>query len=181
MKKFLIIFISVILVFVSCIPAFAENNYSYLYEDSSDIDSIKNKILDDLSNSIYGDQEKKLSVDNLDYDEILKIYNGSNWLEKNTLKLDELNSFMKNSEWFYRLYFYMNDSYIEAVVAKGAELTDESRKEYSDEEIAYFEENIIGKWHVQSYGYSDIENPNYKQNIENILKKSNMNYSNIYR
>ncbi len=180
MKKFSIIFISIIFVFGSCIPASAENNYSYLYEDSSDIDSIKNKILGDLNNSVYSNQDEKLSFDNLDYDGIIKIYIGSDWLKKSDFSLNELNSFMKNSEWFYRLYFYLNNNYIEAVVAKGAELTDESRKEYSNEEIAYLQENVIGKWHIQSYGYGDIGNPNYKQNIENILKKSNMNYSNIY-
>ena len=180
MKKILVIFISVIFMFGSCIPAFAQSNYSNLYDDAKDIKPIENKILDDLNTAIIKDNQEKISFDNLDYDGILKIYDASDWLEKSEFNLDELNSLINNSIRFYRLYFHLNNDYINATVTKGAEPTDDLSKEYSNEEIAYLKENVIGKWHVQSYAYDKSNNPNYKQNIENVIKNSKTEYSKIH-
>lgn len=179
MKKTICIFMSFLLVLCISISAFAQTDYSKLYEDAIDLKPVENEILEDLSNSIFYEENKHLTFDNLDNDGILKIYDGSEWLKRNSLNLEELNHLMQNSDWFYRLYFYFENLFIESTVTKGREITDEVRKKMAKEDLEVLE-SLVGKWHVQSYGYDAPKNENYKQNLENILKNSNNNYSKVY-
>lgn len=179
MKKTICILTSFLLLFSICFSAFAQTDYSKLYEDAIDLKPVENEILEELSNSIFYEEEKHLTLENLDNDGILKIYNGSDWLKRNSLNLEELNHLRQNSDWFYRLYFCFENLFINSTVTKGREITEEVRETMNKEDLEVLE-SIVGKWHVQSYGYDAPKNENYKHNLENILKNSNINYSKAY-
>lgn len=181
MKNKLIAVLVICLVLINCIPVLA-NTIQNTIIGSEAVDETVVEREDYILNSINSmlEIEGKNAVDgnDIDYNKIIRKFRLSNLFEGKQLNKNQMKEFTKNQDIIYMLPIHCDDVTALSTLEIRKPLTEEDKKILSEEDIEFVQEQV-GKWFISVKGIRP-GNIDYKNTVETVLEKNNIQNSEVY-
>ena len=159
MKRFLVLFISTLLIATLSICASAAED---------DLSSLTNIIVPTVNDLLDGKLSRRVSASDVNYDDAFKIYVGVNVFKMDTVNVDEMKNALEDGGYIYEIPLYIDGDTVLVDIAIGKPL-DES-VEFTEEERQKVLANV-GKWQVTTVKFYNDEIVNYTTEISNKIGK----------
>lgn len=181
MKKFFVMFITVIIM-LNCISVYAYAS-EYFYDESinSDIQEIENRadyIVHEVNVILEKEDKNPIENKDIDYSKMVKISSATGLFENEKIDENIISEEIKKNNYNYSLPVNCDGITVLLTINKGTPLTEKEYEIYTQEDIEFYESQI-GEWVIPSI---DIlpDSVDYKAEIENTLKKNNIDSSKVY-
>ena len=181
MKKIFVMIITVIIM-LNCISVYAYAS-EYFYDESinSDIQEIENRadyIVHEVNVILEKEDKNPIENKDIDYSKIVKISSATGLFDNEKIDENIISEEIKKNNYNYSLPVNCDGITILLTINKGTPLTEKEYEIYTQEDIEFYESQI-GEWVIPSI---DIlpDSVDYKAEIENTLKKNNIDSSKVY-
>jgi len=176
-----IILLCIVLLFtiIFSIVSFAENNSINGLENIDEVFTNEEMIIEDINSVVADNENMIITADDMDYTKALKVFiNKQDLLTRDSLSLVDMQNEVLESSYVYYLPVQKSGNTLLVTISKGKPVTENARKNLSENEISYLE-SLNGKWFVAQISAVDSE-IDFNEYVNEKLKENHIAGSQIY-
>lgn len=181
MKNKLITVLVICLVLINCIPVLA-NTIQNTIIGSETVDKTvverEEYILDSINSMLEIEGKNAIDSSDIDYSKMIRRFHFSNLFEGEKLNKNQMKEYTENQDVVYMLPISCDDVTALSTLEIRKPLTEEDKKNLSEDDIEFVQEQV-GKWFISVKGIRP-GNIDYKNTVETVLEKNNIENSEVY-